>query len=290
VVLLGVTACAGSADRSAAAADSALTRDLAIAQQDSAAQPKLQDTATAPAPAPVAAPPVVAPEPAPVAPPAAVAPAPTPRPRARPRPATSRPPAAAPAPAAAAPAPAAPAPAPEPRFGSVASGSTLSLTPTAKVCTNTHNVGDRFSATIANAISGSEGVSIPEGARGTFEVTASRKASNSRAEPQLEAKLVSLAFGGETYSVEGSTDALPMSKQRGATRGGDAKKVIGGAVAGAIIGQVLGKDTKSTVGGAAAGAAAGTAAAMATADFDGCVNESAQIAVRLSSPIRIRAN
>jgi outer membrane biosynthesis protein TonB len=288
--LLGVAACGGTGDRSAAAADSALTRDLAIAQQGGTAQPMLQDTATAPASAPVTAPPVAAPEPAP-APPVAAAPTPTPRPRAnRPRPRQSTPSTSPSQTPAAAPAPAAPAPAPEPKFGSIGSGTSLTLSPTAKVCTNTHKVGDRFSATIASAVSGTEGVSIPAGSRGTFEVTASQRANNSRGTPVLEAKLVSLAFGGETYSVEAGTDALPITKQRGATRGGDAKKVIGGAVAGAIIGQVLGKDTKSTVGGAAAGAAAGTAAAMATADFDGCVDGGAQIAVRLSSPIRIRAN
>ena len=280
--LLALTACAGAKEQDTASADSALSRDLAIAQQDTSVQPQLQDTATAPAPQPAPAPPVVAPDPVPPPPPAAAAP----RPRVRPRPS---PKAAEPTPAPA-PAPAAPAEPPAPRFGVVESGATLSLSPTAKVCTNTHQVGDRFTASISNAVSGSEGVSIPAGARGTFEVTSSRRANNSRGTPVLEAKLVSLAFGGESYSVEATTETLPLTKQRGATKGGDAKKVVGGAIAGAIIGQVLGKDTRSTVGGAAAGAAAGTAAAMATADFDGCVDDGAQIAVRLSGPIRIRAN
>lgn len=277
-----VAACGGTKEQDTAAADSALARDLAIAQQDSMAQPRLQDTAAAPAPqpAPEPAPPAVAPTPAPT--PAPVRPAPRPRPR------PTAPPSAAPTPGPA-PAPAAPAPA-EPRFGTVAAGATLSLSPTARVCTNSHQVGDRFSATIGNAIEGSEGVSIPAGARGTFEVTASRKANNSRGTPVLEARLVTLAFGGESYAVEATTESMPVTKQRGSSRGNDAKKVIGGAVAGAIIGQVLGKDTKSTVGGAAAGAAAGTAAAMATADFEGCVEEGAAIAVRLSGPVRIRAN
>ncbi len=172
----------------------------------------------------------------------------------------------------------------------MASGTTLTLSTGARVCTNTHQAGDRFSATIANAVDGSDGVSIPAGAKGTFEVTASRRANNSRGTPVLEAKLVALSFGGESYTVDATTESMPVSKQRGSTKGNDAKKVIGGAVAGAIIGQVLGKDTRSTVGGAAAGAAAGTAAAVATADFDGCVDDGAQIAVRLSGPVRIRAN
>ncbi len=280
VALATLAACGGGGNDQAAATDSALSRDLAIAQQDSMAQPRLQDTAAAPPPqaVPAPTPPVAEPTPAPA--PAPTRPAPRPRPRQRQTTPAPQTPAATPAPAE----PAAP------RFGTVASGTTLALATTARVCTNTHQVGDRFTATIASAVDGSDGVSIPAGARGTFEVTASRRANNSRGTPVLEAKLVTLAFGGESYSVDATTETLPLSKQRGSSKGNDAKKVIGGAVAGAIIGQVLGKDTRSTVGGAAAGAAAGTAAAVATADYEGCVDEGAQVAVRLSGPVRIRAN
>ncbi len=265
LALAALAACGGEKADNTLASDSALGRDLALAQQDSV-QPQLQDVPTTPPPAPE---PTVAPAPAP---------RPTPRP-ARPAPK----PAAAPAPA--------PAPAPKPAVevsGTVAAGTALSFASGEKVCSNTTSVGEKFTADLSESVNATNGVTIPSGATGTFEVLEAKTAKNSNDNTALRVRLVSVQFGGKTYPVEGTVQTASTERIRSATKGTDAKKVAGGAILGAIAGQVIGKNTKGTVIGAAAGAAAGTAAAAATANYDTCLNTGSSISVTLDGPVTIR--
>src|SRR5690349_24283548 len=55
--------------------------------------------------------------------------------------------------------------------GSIAAGTTLSLSPTSNVCTNTNKVGDHITATVQNAVNGSNGAVIPAGATVNLTVT-----------------------------------------------------------------------------------------------------------------------
>ncbi|MFN8860559.1 MAG: hypothetical protein ACK6DP_09375 [Gemmatimonas sp.] len=276
LAIVVLAACGGdkAAERAALSSDTALGRDLALAQQDSA-QPQLQDV------------PVPAREPAP---PPVEAPPPAPRPRPTPRP-SPRPPAPAPA---AAPAPwpsPTPAPAPAPAAevsGTVAAGTTMRFVANARVCSNTAAVGDRFAATLAQSVGATNGVSIPEGATGTFEVVEAKTAKNSNDNTVLRVKLVSVQFGGRTYPVDATVQTASTERVRSTSKGDDARKVAGGAIIGAIAGQVIGKSTRGTVIGAAAGAAAGTAAAAATANFDTCLNSGGGISVTLDGPVTVR--
>ena len=268
--MLALAACGDKANDSALTGDSALGRDLAMAK-DSAAQPQLQDV---PAPAPTT--------------PAPVATTPAPRTPSRPAPArtTPRPTPSSPAPSTSpAPAPAAAAPV----TGTIAAGTSMTFASNSKVCSNTKQVGDKFTATLSESVSGSNGIDIPSGATGTFEVTAAKTAKNQKDDTNLSVKLLSVTFGGRTYPVESSTQTASTSRVRSATTSDDAKKVAGGAIIGAIAGQVIGKNTKGTVIGAAAGAAAGTAAAAATANYDTCLNDGGAVTVRLDGPVTIRA-
>jgi len=273
---LGVAACSkgdNKADTSLAQ-DTALSRDLQLATGDSAAQPQLKDVPATPAPAPT--------------------PAPTSKPR------TSRP----------APRPTTPAPKPEPttpprtpsgntvtpgekssggNVGSIASGTTLTLASASKICTNTNKVGDRFSATLNEAVNGSNGAVIPAGATAVIEVTKLKRSENANDNIEMGFAVRTISFGGATYNVDGDVTSAAVDRVRNSTKGNDAKKVIGGAVLGAVIGQVIGKDAKGTVIGAAGGAAAGTAAAAATANYEGCVNDGGKIVITLTSPLTIKA-
>ena len=248
-----------AADSSALNSDSALGRDLAMAASDTAVTPKLQDV---PAPAPAA--------------PAPVKTAPRP---ARPKPAPARPPAAAPAPAPA-----------RATSGVIAAGTTLSFASNEKVCSNTKQVGEKFTADLTESVNASNGLSIPAGATGTFEVTESKTAKNSNDNTVLSVRLLSVEYAGRNYPVESTVENAATQKLRSASKTTDAKKVAGGAIIGGILGQVIGKNTKGTVIGAAAGAAAGTAAAAATSDYDTCLNNGASVTVRLDSPTTIRAS
>lgn len=253
IIMLG--ACSGKSDTTLAS-DSSLGRDLAMAATDSLAQPKLEDV---PTPAPAAAPVTRAPATT------------TPR-RPTPRPPVSRP----------------STPAPSSTTGTLSAGTTMQFATGSKVCSNTTSVGDKFTAPLSSSLSGSNGLEIPAGSMGTFEVTQSKTAKNSNDTTFLSVRLLSVSVDGRSYPVEAVVQSASTTRVRSASTSTDAKKVGGGAVIGAIVGQVIGKNTKGTIIGAAAGAAAGTAAAQATADYDTCLNSGSAISVRLSAPATVR--
>ena len=177
----------------------------------------------------------------------------------------------------------------EGRVASVGAGTTIALTSGARVCTNTHKPGDRFTATVTNAVQGSNGAVIPAGATAVVQVTSVERSENVNDPARIGLVVQSVRFNNKTYPIDASITAVSTETQRESTKGDDAKKVIGGAIAGAVIGQILGKDTKSTVIGAATGAAAGTAVAMGTGDYAGCIPVGGNITVKLNSAAQIQA-
>ncbi|MGQ0715072.1 MAG: hypothetical protein ACT4PJ_15335 [Gemmatimonadaceae bacterium] len=177
----------------------------------------------------------------------------------------------------------------EGRVASIGAGTTIALTSGARVCTNTHRPGDKFTATVTNAVQGSNGAVIPAGATAVVQVTSVERSENVNDPARLGLVVQSVRFGGKTYPLDASITNVATETSRESTRGDDAKKVIGGAIAGAVIGQILGKDTKSTVIGAATGAAAGTAIAMGTGDYAGCIPSGGNITIRLNAPAQIQA-
>ena len=121
-----------------------------------------------------------------------------------------------------------------------------------KVCSNTLQVGDRVTATTSSVVSGSNGVSIPAGARVGLVVTKSKTSNNQTDDAELAFDVRSVTFGGETYTMTGEVSTEAVVKER---KGGDGKKVAIGAAAGAVIGNMIGGGSRAqrTVVGAAAG-------------------------------------
>jgi hypothetical protein len=157
-----------------------------------------------------------------------------------------------------------------------------------ELCTNTNKVGDKFVATVNEAVVGTNGATIPAGATVTLTVTKLNRSENVNDPIEMEFSVDEVAFGGKSYSLSGSSvSSLPVEKVRNQPKSKDAQKVIGGAAVGAIAGQVLGKNTKSTVIGAAAGAAAGAAVAAGTANYEGCVRAGRNFVVTLGSNLTI---
>jgi hypothetical protein len=266
---------ASKQDTSALGTDSALNRDLALAGRDSGAQPQLQDV--------------------PNNPPSTSSPTKT-----APRPSTSRPSTSRPSTSR----PSTPATTPSGNtvsrpatgtsgggaVGTIAAGTTLSLSPTSTVCTNTNKVGDKFTATVQNAVTGSNGAVIPAGATVTLTVTNLKRSENANDKIVMEFAVNSVTFGGKSYALDASVEDASIDRVRNQPKSKDAQKVAIGAAAGAIAGQILGKNTKSTVVGGAVGAAAGAAAAAATANYEGCVRDTGHIVVKLNSPTEIRVS
>lgn len=173
------------------------------------------------------------------------------------------------------------------KVGTIPAGATLNLASGSKICTNTSKVGERFNATVTNAVVGSNGAVIPAGATATVEVTELKRSENVNDNVVMGFRVVSVNFGGHTYPVSATTTDAQVSKVRNQPKSKDVQKVVGGAAIGAIAGQILGKSTKATVIGGAVGAAAGAGAAAATANYEGCVNSGGRITATLNSSTQV---
>jgi hypothetical protein len=277
---LSVAACdtgsGGGAD-SPLAQDTALNRDLLLAGRDTAAQPQLQDVPADTSAAAASAPRATTP--------------------ARRTTAAARPAARTPAPRT----PAAPVRTSSGNtvtsgggggggaVGTIAAGTTMNLAANQQVCTNTHKVGDRFTASLTSPVSGSNGAVIPAGATVSLTVTRAKRSENANDPIVMEFQVNSVSFGGKSYQLDASVASADVERVRNQPKSKDVQKVVGGAVAGAIVGQILGKNTKSTVIGAAAGGAAGAAAAAATANYEGCVQNGGTIRITLQDALQVRA-
>ncbi|MEO7382908.1 MAG: hypothetical protein ABIV25_14345 [Paracoccaceae bacterium] len=174
-------------------------------------------------------------------------------------------------------------------MGVIPAGSEINLTSNSRVCTNTHRVGQRFNATVSNAVEGSNGSVIPAGATATVEITELSRSENANDKINMGFRVVSVSFGGKTYPVNATTTYANIDRVKNQPKNKDVQKVVGGAVVGAVLGQILGGSTKSTVIGAAAGAAAGTGAAAATANYEGCVPDGGRITITLDSSAQVQA-
>src|SRR3954447_9608509 len=172
-------------------------------------------------------------------------------------------------------------------MGTISSGTAIGLYSGQRVCTNTNAVGDRFPASVAEAIQGSNGVTIPAGATVVLEITAVKRSTSPNDNIEIEMVPRSVGFNGKTYPLNSSVTYAQVDRVRDATRGDDARKVATGAAIGAIAGQIFGHHTKSTVIGAAAGAAAGAIAASVTTPVDGCVPSGGRITLRLNQAVMV---
>ena len=173
-------------------------------------------------------------------------------------------------------------------IGTIASGSEISLYSGQRVCTNTYAVGDRFTASVAQSVQGSNGVTIPAGATAVIELTSLKRSENANDNITMEFIVRSIAFNGTTYPVNSTVTSAQVEKVRNGDASNDGKKVATGAIIGAIAGQIFGHHTKSTVIGAATGAAAGAVVATATGKYDGCVPNGGRISLRLNQAMTVQ--
>jgi hypothetical protein len=289
VAILALGACKqGDKPEDALAQDTSLAHDLQLANADTMAQPQLKDVPVTVAPAtnPVEAPPKVVQKQKPSE---ILTPSRTPRRVAPPRPT---------------PLPVEETPVPvttsngntvtegttgsERGIGTIASGSDISLYSGQRVCTNTYAVGDRFTASVAESVQGSNGVSIPAGATAVIELTSLKRSENSNDNVEMEFVVRSIAFNGKTYPINSTVTTAQVEKVRNGDASNDGKKVATGAVVGAVLGQIFGHKTKSTVIGAATGAAAGAVVAGVTGKYDGCVPNGGRISLKLTQPMVVR--
>ena len=284
---LVITACSG--DRKAEdilAQDSSLTRDLALANQDTVSQPQLLDVPANAAPAPVESAPA----------------APAPRTRVVSRSTGREVPPLVTHRTQSAPAPASTQPAvtesgnsvtesargSERQLGMINAGEEISMYSGQRVCTNTNSVGDRFTATLVESVQGTNGATIPAGATAIVEITRADRSNGANDPVDLELAVRSITVNGRSYQVASTVTSAQVDRIRAERGSDDARKVATGAAIGAIAGQILGRRTKSTVIGAATGAAAGAVLAARNSHYDGCIPTGGRIAIRLTEPLYVQ--
>jgi hypothetical protein len=253
--------------------DTTLSRDLQLANRDTASQPQLKDVPPASAPAPEPAKPTTTTRPKAQTPPRRTTPTPAPAPKPTTTPSGNTVEQTAKGSEAA--------------LGTIPAGSEINLSSNDKVCTNTNKAGDRFTATVDNAVVGSNGAVIPAGAKAVIQISDLKKSGNASQPIEMTFSVLNISWNGKTFPVNAAIEHVDVQKVRNASTKSDVGKVAGGAAVGAILGQVIGKNTKSTVIGAAAGAAAGTAVAMGTADYEGCVPSGGNIKIKLNEPATV---
>ena len=282
LALLG--ACRERASSDSAATDSAFARDLAMAQRQAAPQTVFNDAPVGGSTNASSSPTASSREPS-----RARSPRPAPRREAPPAPVTRTPRPTSPEPAPVVRDPS-PAPSTEPAAaagrGIIGVGTRVGMTTDGRTCTSAL-AGDKFTATVSSAVTGSNGVVIPAGATVVLEVTSVERADPVEAS-RIHFHVRAIDVNGEPYPADGEVATLGQMQSVRVSGGNDRTKVIGGAVAGAVLGQILGKSTKGTVIGAAAGAAAGTAAAKRGQKTEACLPEGSSLQLTLSREIAIR--
>ena len=181
-------------------ADSTLNRDLSLAGRDSTAQPQLKDV---PASQPEATPPTRT----------ASAP-PRPRPNTPPRPAPSAPPVTTPSGNVVTTSPSGGTATGGGAVGTIAAGTTLALNSTSRICTNTNNVGDKVTATVSEAVNGSNGAVIPAGATVTLTVTKLKRSENVNDPVVMEFSVNSVSYGSCSVKPLGTATARSLRARR----------------------------------------------------------------------------
>jgi anti-sigma factor RsiW len=182
LLVVSVAACRDAGDRDQLAQDTALNRDLQLANRDTAALPALTDVPATGTPT-TTAPRTTAPARTTTAPRTTTTPART-APRTTPGNVVSTTPATA-----------------ERRTGMIPAGSTIGFSSATRVCTNTHSVGQTFQATVANTVTGSNGAAIPAGATATVEITELRRSNNVNEPVVVGLRVRSVSIGGRTNPI-----------------------------------------------------------------------------------------
>jgi len=143
----------------------------------------------------------------------------------------------------------------------IPAGAVLSVTLNSRLSTDSTQVGERFNATLAEAVL-VEGVTvIPAGAAVSGKVTHVEEPHRTSGKAQMTLLVDQVAdANGKIYAVE----TAPLAMEAEGDKISDEEKVAAGAVVGGIIGAIAKKKAKGAAVGAAAGAAAGGAIALAT--------------------------
>lgn len=165
----------------------------------------------------------------------------------------------------------------------IPAGTSLPLSLTSSMGSDTSRVEDTVSAELTRGISVDGREVLPAGARLAGLVTQVDDSGRVKGRAMIAFRFTSLRTGDDHYDVETAT----VTHVAPATKGEDAAKIGVGAGAGAIIGGLLGGGD-GAVKGAAIGGGAGTGVVLATKGKEMRLGPGADVTSQLTAPLKVR--
>ena len=144
--------------------------------------------------------------------------------------------------------------------------------------------GQKFGATVAQAVEVDGKVAIPKGARAEGIVREAKPAGRFKGGAVLSLALKSITIEGKTYDIKTSHPTM-ASKGKGKR---SAAMIGGGAAGGALIGALAGGGKGAAIG-AAVGAGAGTGGAGFTGNRDIKLPAETRLTFKLTQPLEIKS-
>jgi hypothetical protein len=166
----------------------------------------------------------------------------------------------------------------------IPSGTTLSLSLTSSMASDTSAVEDPVTATLTRAVSIDGREALPAGTKLIGNVTQVDDSGRVKGRAMIAFRFTSLQTDGERYDVQTAalTHVAPATKRQ------DATKIGIGAGAGAVIGGLLGGGDGAAKG-AAIGGGGGTGVVLATKGKEIRLAPGADVTSRLTAPVTVRA-
>jgi hypothetical protein len=184
-------------------------------------------------------------------------------------------------PASAPPAEPAPPPPPEPTFREVTIPADTSLTVklTTPIASDTSNVEDPVSGTLARSIVVGGKTAVPAGSRVTGSVLEANRSARVKGRASIAFRFDHLVVRGERHTIQTNR----VAREASADTKGDVKKGGIGAGAGAIIGGITGGGKGAAIGGAIGG----TGAVMATRGKEIRLAAGDTVVIKLQEPLAV---
>jgi hypothetical protein len=165
----------------------------------------------------------------------------------------------------------------------IPAGTTLPLSLTTALDSDTSAVEDKVAATLTSAVAIDGRDVLPAGTRVAGAVTGVESSGRVKGRAMIAFRFTSLRAGDQEYEVQ----SAPVSRMAAATKSKDAAKVGVGAGAGAIVGGILG-GKKGAAEGAAVGGGAGAGVVLATKGDEIRLAPGADVTSQLTAPLTIR--
>lgn len=168
-------------------------------------------------------------------------------------------------------------------------GSTLHARLDDSLGTDRNKAGDRFTATVTQAVTAQNGVTVvPVGAKVHGTITALDNSDRVGDNAYIRLDFDRISINGREYAFDADVVQTAV-ETRGDTRNETLQKAGIGAAAGAVLGAVVGDaDLKDIVVGAAIGAAAGTVISLGSGDVEAVLPAGTALTLRSTEMVSLR--